>query len=226
MSSSTLHRVPKPGRLGSPLILIAALCLTVATSVGCSDEETCSLGPGLCGKDGAVADLAVADLAVTDSGGDTTPAADLPGGDALLTDSAPPIPDGPAGDTSPAVDAVATPDVGSSPDAAYVHQDISVKDLQTRLLAGEKLTVVDVREPSELVAGGKIAGALNMPWISGGLKLDYGKLPTTLPIVVVCQSGGRSNAAADFLVTKGLMPVLDVLGGMSAWVSAGYPVVK
>lgn len=210
--------------------MIASAALLVGAA-GCSDDDrTCALGPGLCGKDAAVdlrAPDAGADSATSDTGkSDSTPTpdatADTQGTDTLAADTL-------AADTLTADTLTAdtlTADSAPATDAPYVHEDISAANLQSRLIAGEKLTVLDVREPGELVAGGKIAGALNMPWVSGGLKKDFGKLPTNQPIVVVCQSGGRSNAAADFLVTKGFIPVYDMLGGMTAWVAAGYPVQK
>jgi hypothetical protein len=49
------------------------------------------------------------------------------------------------------------------------------------------------------------------------LQARYEELPTDGPVLVVCRSGGRSNAAASFLDSKGFSTVYDMLGGMSAW---------
>jgi rhodanese-related sulfurtransferase len=43
-------------------------------------------------------------------------------------------------------------------------------------------------------------------------------------IVVYCQSGHRSNIAAETLAELGYTHVYNVSGSMNAWVSAGYPV--
>jgi rhodanese-related sulfurtransferase len=43
-------------------------------------------------------------------------------------------------------------------------------------------------------------------------------------IVVYCQSGQRSNIAAETLADLGYKHVYNVSGSMNAWLSAGYPV--
>ena len=44
-------------------------------------------------------------------------------------------------------------------------------------------------------------------------------------IVVYCQSGHRSNIAAEVLADLGYKHVYNVTGSMNAWLAAGYPVV-
>jgi phage shock protein E len=43
-------------------------------------------------------------------------------------------------------------------------------------------------------------------------------------LVVYCQSGHRSNIAAETLADLGYRHVYNVTGSMNAWLSAGYPV--
>ena len=43
-------------------------------------------------------------------------------------------------------------------------------------------------------------------------------------IVVYCQSGKRSNIAADTLSDLGYKNVYNIRGSMNAWLQAGYPV--
>jgi phage shock protein E len=43
-------------------------------------------------------------------------------------------------------------------------------------------------------------------------------------LVVYCQSGHRSNIAAETLADLGFRHVYNVSGSMNAWVAAGYPV--
>jgi rhodanese-related sulfurtransferase len=45
-------------------------------------------------------------------------------------------------------------------------------------------------------------------------------------IVVYCQSGHRSNIAAETLADLGYTHVYNVSGSMNAWMEAGYPVAE
>lgn len=45
-------------------------------------------------------------------------------------------------------------------------------------------------------------------------------------IVVYCQSGHRSNIAAETLADLGYTRVYNVSGSMNAWMEAGYPVAS
>ena len=85
--------------------------------------------------------------------------------------------------------------------------------------------VVDIRQPEEWAATGVIEGALLVPYADAesflaGLDLQPGQ-----PLVLVCQSGGRSGNAAAELAAVLDNPVISQDGGMSAWVNAGNPVV-
>jgi len=102
--------------------------------------------------------------------------------------------------------------------------DVSVGDLHQRIVDGDPLAVVDVREPSE-TASGIIENALLYPWSSGVLSADHEELPDDVPLFVICQSGSRSAVASQFLFTNGHQCVHNVLGGMTAWTGAGYPTV-
>ncbi len=128
----------------------------------------------------------------------------------------------------------AVPDGGEALDAlspyvcpielALTLQAATVHDLRDKLLAGESLSVLDVREPHE-TSSGIIEGALRMPWTSGVLKSEHGSLPSGRPTYVICRSGARSLPAATYLVDQGHTCVFNVQGGMSAWEAAGYPTV-
>jgi len=80
-------------------------------------------------------------------------------------------------------------------------------------------TVVDVREPDE-VATGAIAGSTAIPL--GQLAARVGELNPTTPVITVCQSGRRSQQAAEALAAAGLR-VSNMAGGMNAWRDAGLP---
>lgn len=84
----------------------------------------------------------------------------------------------------------------------------------------EGATVIDVREPLEYVSG-HVPGAQLIPM--GQLPSRVGEVPGDGPVYVVCASGNRSRAVAEFLVHQGYDAV-NVAGGTHAWVESGRPV--
>ena len=107
---------------------------------------------------------------------------------------------------------------------AQGHTDVSVADANGMIVSNPELIVMDVRSNGEY-CGGHIAGALNYVWDWVTLDPAYATIPLDADILVVCASGGRSNAAANFLDGQGYLNVYDMLGGTSAWIAAGYPTV-
>ncbi len=97
---------------------------------------------------------------------------------------------------------------------------IGAADLAESLRHGG-VTLVDVRHDQEFAAG-HIHGARHVPL--GHLSSRLAELPTNRPVVVQCQSGGRSAIAASLLRARGVQVVLNFAGGLSAWVRAGMPV--
>jgi rhodanese-related sulfurtransferase len=88
-------------------------------------------------------------------------------------------------------------------------------------LAARAVTVIDVREPMEY-AGGHIAGSLNVPLS----RITQADLPQG-PLVLVCQSGNRSNEALRRLLERGHGQGLSQLaGGVPSWEQAGLPLRK
>jgi rhodanese-related sulfurtransferase len=85
-----------------------------------------------------------------------------------------------------------------------------------------EVVVLDIR-PSTLLELGRIKGSCNMPMED--LAERYGDLPKGRKIVVVDHMGNQVILAARFLEQKGF-DVQGLLGGMTAWVSEGYPVEK
>jgi rhodanese-related sulfurtransferase len=82
--------------------------------------------------------------------------------------------------------------------------------------------VIDVREPNEYVSG-HVPGAQLVPL--GQLPTQAGGLPRKDAVYVICASGNRSLAAADYLARRGVK-AYSVAGGTGAWVRAGRPVVR
>lgn len=91
---------------------------------------------------------------------------------------------------------------------------ISPRDVQSRLEKGEKLQIIDVREPGE-VASGKIPGAKNIPL--GQIPSRLNEISRNVETIMVCRSGGRSGRACEFLVGQGFGNVKNMTGGMLSW---------
>lgn len=95
----------------------------------------------------------------------------------------------------------------------------------TQLINREDAIVVDVREAAEY-AGGHLLNARHIP---------LGDLPKRLadlekfkdkPVILNCQTGGRSSSACDILRKAGFSQVFNLEGGIVAWTEAGMPVSK
>ena len=92
--------------------------------------------------------------------------------------------------------------------------NISMKDFYEKYTnSSEKLTILDVREIHEYAAG-NIPSAENFPLSTLGT--DFSKLDKNQKYYVICQAGGRSAKAYDFLDAHGFN-VVNVEGGMNNW---------
>ena len=102
-------------------------------------------------------------------------------------------------------------------------QDISAEALLSSPPAGA--LVLDVRTPEEF-ASGHVPGAVNIPHTELADRLSEVRVSKDSPVVVYCERGGRAGQAAEVLLTAGYSDVLHLAGDMSAWRSAGRPVVQ
>jgi hydroxyacylglutathione hydrolase len=87
----------------------------------------------------------------------------------------------------------------------------------TQLLAEDKVTVIDVRNPGERELG-CIPGSHHIPLAQLRIRLD--EVPPERPIVVHCAGGWRSSVAASLLRANGFEGVSDLAGGYNAWARA------
>ncbi len=108
--------------------------------------------------------------------------------------------------------------------------EISVTELKTRIDSGEKLTIVDVRDPHEWeisaldgtlrIPKGQIEAAKND--VLAGRKTRemtvLAQIPTEGEVIVHCRSGKRSADSIKFLQDAGYKNLLvNVKGGILAW---------
>src|SRR5437667_4686389 len=98
--------------------------------------------------------------------------------------------------------------------------EITSVELKQRLDRGDKLTIIDVREPNEYQIN-RIPGSSLIPL--GDIPRRYAELDPADEIVVHCKSGGRSAKAADFLRSAGFKNVLNLKGGILDWIDKVDP---
>jgi adenylyltransferase/sulfurtransferase len=98
--------------------------------------------------------------------------------------------------------------------------ELTSLELKQRLDRGEKLTIVDVREPNELQIN-RIPGSLHIPL--GDIPKRYNELDPDAELIMQCKSGARSAKAADFLRSVGFKHVLNLKGGILDWIDKVDP---
>jgi len=110
-------------------------------------------------------------------------------------------------------------------EAAATVPSISPQEAKALVSAADVL-FLDVREPAEVAASGKVAGALAIPRGLVEFRADpaspmrdaaFGRAKT---IVAYCASGGRSALVGKTLKDMGYTDVRN-LGGFKGWVDAG-----
>ncbi|WP_242705668.1 rhodanese-like domain-containing protein [Pontibacillus sp. ALD_SL1] len=94
-------------------------------------------------------------------------------------------------------------------------QQITPKEAQEKLQSKKKSDqFVDVRTPGEYNRN-QIRGFTNIPLQS--LKSASSELDSSKEVVLLCQSGTRSMAAARLLKKQGFTHITNIRGGLNAW---------
>jgi len=104
------------------------------------------------------------------------------------------------------------------------YDDVTPSEVYARLVQGDTLLLLDVREAAEYFNGHiaepngflPLTPAL-MPWNSDVLENEYSRLPSDKDIIVYCQLGGRSALASAFLETNGFIRIFNLVGGFASW---------
>jgi len=94
-----------------------------------------------------------------------------------------------------------------------------------QLINREKAVVIDVCEANEYAAG-HVGGARNIPLNQLEEKLPGAVKNKALPVILVCQSGARSNRAVVVAKKLGYEGARSLGGGLGAWRSANLPIEK
>lgn len=94
-----------------------------------------------------------------------------------------------------------------------------------QLINREKAVVIDVCEANEFAAG-HVGGAKNIPLSQLEEKLPGAVKNKALPVILVCQSGARSNRAVAVAKKLGYEQAQSLGGGLGAWRTANLPVER
>src|SRR3954467_6632502 len=95
-------------------------------------------------------------------------------------------------------------------------KNITVEELKSRMDAGEKLHIIDVREPSEY-AEYNIGGQLIPLGQIMSMQLDDLEEFRNEELIIHCKAGSRSMQACMVLEQVGFTNVVNVVGGTMAW---------
>ncbi|MFX1541058.1 MAG: rhodanese-like domain-containing protein [Promethearchaeota archaeon] len=90
-------------------------------------------------------------------------------------------------------------------------------------LEGNELMLIDVRSTAECESG----FVADSTYIYVGELADHlDKIPKNKPLATACATGLRGSLAASILRRNGFTDVSNVLGGLEAWHTLGYPMVQ
>jgi rhodanese-related sulfurtransferase len=95
-------------------------------------------------------------------------------------------------------------------------QTISVEALNEKLVAGESINLIDVREPHEH-ADFNIGGILLPLGLVQTMQIDEIEDLRDKEVYVYCRSGNRSGQACMILEQMWFTNLVNVSGGMLAW---------
>lgn len=97
---------------------------------------------------------------------------------------------------------------------------IDIDELERRQASGT--LVLDVRNYDEYESA-HVPGAMLIPLRELPDRLD--EIPAGEPVVIICQSGVRSQRACEFMAEDG-WDVANVAGGTAEWIASGHPVAS
>lgn len=95
-------------------------------------------------------------------------------------------------------------------------KNITVEELKSRIDSGEKIHLIDVREPDEYAEFNIGAQLIPLGMIQS-MQTDAIDDLKNEEVIIHCRSGKRSVTACLFLETLGFTNTVNVLGGVLDW---------
>lgn len=99
----------------------------------------------------------------------------------------------------------------------------SVHDLAGKR-EGEEIFLLDVRDRENVRKFGRIPGSHHI--YVGEVPLRFREVPRDRLVVITCDAGFKGSLAASILARNGYQRLANVIGGMAAYLNAGYPVER
>jgi len=93
-------------------------------------------------------------------------------------------------------------------------KELTPQEVHERLINGEPLTIIDVRESWELAIC-RLERAQHIPM--GEIPEAIDRIPRQGTVVIMCHSGGRSAQVALWLTMQGFTNVYNLAGGIDRW---------
>jgi hydroxyacylglutathione hydrolase len=100
-------------------------------------------------------------------------------------------------------------------------KNINSEQLKQKIDDKENILIVDLRDKQEYDQE-KIPNAVSMPFF--GILKKTNELPRDLEIIFYDKTGQNSRLVAEELVKKGMINVVNLIGGFRVWKEKGYPI--
>ena len=95
------------------------------------------------------------------------------------------------------------------------YKNLDPDEVREKLERGDEVFLVDVREPRQFHKG-HIPDAILLPAADFAERYDR-EIDPEDEVILVCERGETSAAAAKYLVLQGFSNVATMAGGMAAW---------
>ena len=114
----------------------------------------------------------------------------------------------------------------NSSDGSATYTTLNATDAFARFSENAEAVIVDVRDSGEWRTTGIPTGAVTYS-LNEQLRQSLPPedlLPKDKEIFVICNSGNRSQEASQILIDNGYSDVVNIDGGIIAWVNNGLPI--
>jgi len=105
-----------------------------------------------------------------------------------------------------------------------IAKTITPQEFKSKLDSSEYV-IIDVRTPEEYNSG-HIKGATNINFYDNNFKEELNQLDKTKKYIIYCRSGARSSRALNIAKELKFKEIYDLQGGILAWTSNNYKIVK